>query len=84
MATACDAAVILTADHLFLRGTGTNDEDVMHTLYTDGHCARMWRDVHSLGKDFLDKEVHRALEYKFQMTVPHPLETVYQYWEGAW
>ena len=60
-----------------------NNEEVMQTAYTSGQCSRMWRDVQSLGKDFLDKEVHRALRYKFNRTVPRPLKTVYKYWEGA-
>ena len=39
----------------------------------------------TLPKTFLDKEIRRALEYKFQREIPDPLQTFYQYWdEGAW
>ena len=56
----------------------------MHTLYTDGNCARKWRDIATLGKRQLDEEVHRAMEYKYNKSLSRPDETVYKYWEAAW
>ena len=68
-----------------LRGSGPNGEAVLHTMYTDGACSRRWGDVLSISKSAADRELKRALEYKFGRPVPDPLDTVYQYWdEGAW
>ena len=54
-------------------------------MYTDGACSRRWGDILSISKSAVDKELKRALEYKFGGPVPDPLDTVYQYWdEGAW
>jgi len=66
-------------------GSGPNGEAVLHTMYTDGACSRRWGDILSISKAAVDRELKRALEYKFGGPVPDPLDTVYQYWEeGAW
>ena len=69
---------------LFFRGKGTKNEGVMHTMYNDGECARRWRDIAKLRKHFLDTEVHRAMEKKFESKIPKPLHTAYQFWASAW
>ncbi|CAH3038248.1 unnamed protein product, partial [Porites lobata] len=67
-------------------GRGKNGEAVLHLAYKDGECGEKWGSIlNSVSKSLVDQEVHRAIEYKFNMTVPKPLETVYKYWnEGAW
>ena len=59
---------------------------MLHLAYKDGECGEKWGSIlTSVSKSLVDQEVHRAIEYKFNMTVPKPLETVYKYWnEGAW
>ena len=75
----------VTNSTFFLRGNGPNGEAVLHTMYTDGACSRRWGDILSISKSAVDRELKRALEYKFGGPVPDPLDTVYQYWnEGAW
>ena len=67
------------------RGTGPNGEAVLHTMYMDGPCSRRWGDILRTSKSHVDRELKRALEYKFARKVPDPLDTVYQYWdEGTW
>jgi len=70
----------------FVSGRGKNGEAVLHLAYKDGECGAKWGQIlNSVPKHMVDREVHRAVEYKFNMTVPEPLDTVYQYWdEGAW
>ncbi|KAL9951543.1 hypothetical protein ACROYT_G044219 [Oculina patagonica] len=66
-------------------GRGPNGEGVLHTMYMDGACSRRWGDILRISKSAVDRELKRALEYKFGGPVPDPLDTVYQYWdEGAW
>ena len=66
-------------------GRGRNGEAVLHVSYTDGVCGEKWGEILKLPKQVMDKEIHRALEYKFNRKIPQPLSTVYQYWnEGAW
>ena len=71
---------------VFFSGRGKNGEAVLHLAYKDGECGEKWGSIlNSVSKSLVDQEVHRAIEYKFNMTVPKPLETVYKYWnEGAW
>jgi len=79
----CD--VLKTNFCLLVRGSGPNGEAVLHTMYTDGACSRRWGDILSISKSAVDRELKRALEYKFGGPVPDPLDTVYHYWdEGAW
>jgi len=51
---------------------------------TDGACARRWKEIADLKTDYVDDEIHRALEAKFGVKVPKPVDTVYQYWDAAW
>ena len=46
----------------------------------------MWGNILKISKDAVDREMKRALEYKFQRNIPEePLDTVYKYWEeGFW
>jgi len=68
----------------YLRGYGTNGEGVLHTIYTDSQCARRWKDIAQLDKDYIDIEVHRALEAKYGIKIPKPIDTEYQYWDPSW
>lgn len=66
-------------------GRGPSGEAVLGTMYMDGYCSRKWGDILRISKSDVDRELKRALEYKFKRKVPDPLATVYQYWdEGAW
>jgi len=66
-------------------GRGPYGEAVLHTMYMDGACSRKWGDILRISKSHVDRELKRALEYKFGRPIPDPLDTVYQYWdEGAW
>ncbi|XP_032219406.2 uncharacterized protein LOC116602233 [Nematostella vectensis] len=66
------------------RDKGPSGAGVLHTLYSDGECARQWADIAKLQKHFLDTEVHRALEAKFNTTIPKPRDSAYHYWDSAW
>lgn len=66
------------------RGYGSNGGGVMHTMYNDGACAERWKDISLLKNDYIDEEVHRALEAKFETKIPKPIKTEYQYWDSAW
>jgi len=68
----------------YSRGYGLNGTAVMHTVYVDGACAETWRDVAQLKTDYIDFEIHKALEAKYEVKVPEPIDTEYQYWESAW
>jgi Cft2 family RNA processing exonuclease len=48
-----------------LRDKGTNGEGVLHTVYADGACGRRWNDIAQMEENFIDIEVHRALETKY-------------------
>lgn len=54
--------------------------------YADGECGEKWGEIlRTSTKEMVDKEMHRAIEYKFNMKVPEPLATIYQFWDdGAW
>ena len=71
---------------LFYRNTGPNGTAVLHTVANSGGCSDMWGNILKVSKDAVDREMKRALEYKFQRTIPvEPLDTVYKYWEeGYW
>ena len=51
---------------------------MLHLAYKDGECGEKRGSIlDSVSKSMVDLEVHRAIEYKFNMTVPN--------WnEGAW
>lgn len=68
----------------FSRGYGTKGEGVMHTVYTDGICAKRWKEIADLKVDYIDNEIHRALEEKYGINIPKPIATIYQYWDSAW
>ena len=59
---------------------------MLHTVANNGECSDMWGNILKISKDAVDREMKRALEYKFQRTIPvEPLDTVYKYWEeGYW
>ena len=71
---------------LIYSGRGPSGEAVLHLAYKDGECGEKWGQIlNSVPKSMIDLEIHRALEYKFNMMIPEPLDTIYQYWdEGAW
>lgn len=68
----------------FYRGYGINGEGVLHTIYIDGDCARRWKQIYDLKTDYIDVEVHRAMEAKYGVKIPKPIATEYQYWDPAW
>ena len=58
---------------------------MLHTIANNGGCSDKWGNILKVGKDAVDREMKRALEYKFQRLIPEPLDTVYKYWEeGFW
>ena len=67
-------------------GTGPGGTAVLHTVANNGECGDMWGNILKVSKDAVDREIKRALEYKFQRTISvEPLDTVYKYWEeGFW
>ena len=67
-------------------GRGKNGEAVLHLAFSDGDCGAKWGEiVSSAPKEMVVQELHRALEYKFDMEIPKPLDMIYKYWdEGAW
>lgn len=78
-------SIIVTVIIISSSGRGPEDQAVLHVSYNDGECGDKWGDILKLPKAIMDQEIHRALEYKFNRTIPKPLSTVYQYWnEGAW
>ena len=71
---------------LLYRSVGPNGRAVLHTIANDGGCSDKWGKILQISAKEVDKELKRALKYKFQRDdVPDPLETKYQYWEeGFW
>ena len=68
-------------------GNGTSGRAVLHTIANNGGCSDKWGKLLEISKsnDVIDKELKRALKYKFQRDIPDPLETTYKYWqEGFW
>jgi len=65
---------------------GPNGEAVLHTISNNGGCSDKWGKILQISAKEVDKELKRALKYKFQREdVPDPLETKYKYWdEGFW
>ncbi|XP_044166868.1 uncharacterized protein LOC114947034 isoform X3 [Acropora millepora] len=62
-----------------------NGKGVLQTIANTGSCSDEWGYKLKLSKDIVDREVKRALEYKFQRKIPNALSTVYKYWEsGFW
>jgi len=67
-------------------GVGPNGTAVLHTIANNGGCSDKWGKILQISPKEVDKELKRALKYKFQrQDVPDPLETKYKYWdEGFW
>ncbi|KAL9951507.1 hypothetical protein ACROYT_G044177 [Oculina patagonica] len=67
-------------------GFGPNGQAVLHTIANNGGCSDKWGKILQISAKEVDKELKRALKYKFQRDdVPDPLETKYKYWEeGFW
>ncbi|XP_020604005.1 uncharacterized protein LOC110042957 [Orbicella faveolata] len=67
-------------------GVGPNGRAVLHTIANNGGCSDKWGKTVKISAKEVDKELKRALKYKFQrQDVPDPLETKYKYWdEGFW
>lgn len=70
----------------YCRGVGPNGSAVLHTIANNGGCSDKWGELLKISAKEVDKELKRALKYKFQREdVPDPLETKYKYWdEGFW
>ena len=65
----------------------TNSKGVLQTIANEGSCSDEWGSKLkiSVNNDVIDREMKRALEYKFQRKIPDALSTVYKYWEnGFW
>ncbi|XP_015780440.1 PREDICTED: uncharacterized protein LOC107358349 [Acropora digitifera] len=62
-----------------------NGNGVLQTIANTGSCSDEWGSKLKFSKDVVDREMKRALEYKFQRKIPDALSTVYKYWEnGFW
>ena len=62
-----------------------NGNGVLQTIANTGSCSDEWGSKLKTSKDFIDREMKRALVYKFQRKIPDALSTVYKYWEnGFW
>ena len=73
--------------YFYDRGNGTCGRVVLHTIANNGGCSDKWGKLLEISQsnDVIDKELKRALKYKFQRGIPDPLETTYKYWkEGFW
>jgi len=58
---------------------------VLQTMANTGTCSDEWGSKLKISKDVIDKEMKRALEYKFQRNISDASSTVYKYWEnGFW
>ena len=70
----------------YCSGVGPNGRAVLHTIANNGGCSDKWGEMLKISTKEVDKELKRALKYKFQREdVPDPLETKYKYWdEGFW
>ncbi|KAK2564359.1 hypothetical protein P5673_011784 [Acropora cervicornis] len=65
----------------------SNSKGVLQTIANKGSCSDEWGSKLkiSVNNDVIDREMKRALEYKFQRRIPEALSTVYKYWEnGFW
>ena len=47
------------------RRTGPNGRAVLHTIANNRGCSDKWGSLLKISKDAVDKEMKRALEYKF-------------------
>ena len=66
-------------------GVGPNGKAVLYTIANNGGCSDKWGKILQISAREVDKELKRALKYKFERDVPDPLETKYKYWdEGFW
>lgn len=66
---------------------GGISKGVLQTIANKGSCSDEWGSKLkiSVNNSVIDREIKRALEYKFQRTIPEALGTVYKYWEnGFW
>ena len=63
------------------RGKSKHGPGILNTFYNNGGCARKWRDISKLGKEVIDREAHRAMEMKYGMKIPKPIDTVYKFWD---
>ncbi|XP_067016631.1 L-amino-acid oxidase-like [Acropora muricata] len=62
-----------------------NGNGVLQTIANTGSCSDMWGSKLKISKDVVDREMKRALEYKFQRNIPDALSTFYKYWQnGFW
>ena len=51
---------------------------MLHTIANNGGCSDKWGELLKISAKEVDKELKRALKYKFQREdVPDPLETKY-------
>ncbi|XP_068677090.1 uncharacterized protein [Montipora foliosa] len=68
------------------RGPGPNGVAVLQTVANKGGCSDYWGNMLKTSKHNVDKEIKRALEYKFQRNITvEPLNTTYKYWkDGFW
>ena len=59
---------------------------VLQTIANTGSCSDEWGfKLVNLSKEAVDKEMKRALKYKFRRNITDALSTVYKYWEnGFW
>ena len=65
----------------YFRGKSKHGAGILNTLYNTGRCAKIWRHISKLGKEVIDREAHRAMEMKYGMKIPKPIDTVYKFWD---
>ena len=69
----------------YFHRTMRNGIGVLQTIGNTGYCSDEWGSKLKISKDVVDREMKRALEYKFQRNISDALSTVYKYWEnGFW
>jgi len=79
--SSCLGAVMPYLDH------GSNGEGLLHVSYSDGPCAyTQWPILDAqLSVAEMEAMLLKELQFLFpNKTIPTPLQTVYNYWDGAW
>ena len=65
-------------------GRGVNGEAILQMSYSADACSTLWGSIAERSPHLLNKELTRSLRNLFpKVTVPEPLETVYQYWKDT-
>ena len=70
----------------FHRTSIVSGKSVLQTIANTGSCSDAWGSkLVNLPKEDFERQMKRALEYKFQRNISDAVSTVYKYWEnGFW